>query len=470
VSGQNDQGLFTVFKLMFFREVDASSLAVFRIMFGALLLFESINYGLFLCLDCMYRDTQLLFNYPGFEWVTLPPGRGLELLFLIMGLAAFCVMVGYHYRLASIVMFLCFAYYFLLDRAQYLNHFYLALLFAAILIVVPANRCWSLDARRNPDWESDKIPIWPLRLIIAQLEITLVYAGLVKINVDWLQLEPMRMWMNARSQDEIALFQWLTQDWGIALASYGVIVLHLVGAPLLLWKKTRLFVFCIYVFFHTINAFVFDIGIFPFMTVAATLLLFSPAWPKELWQKWCAHKTAHRNNQTAQLTGFKGRSINTTTTVQLQVVSGIALWLLVQLLVPLRHLAYPGDVAWNEKGHQFSWRMMLRSKLGWSRFYVVEDSGVRTVLDPAKYLNARQIHHMACNPDLLWQFAQFLDNKYQLQGKGDVQIYVDTACSLNTREPAPLLNRLVDISAIDRNTPTAEWVTTLNKPLPRMIF
>jgi len=460
---------------MFFRQVDASSLAVFRIMFGALLVFESINYGLFLCLDCMYRDTQLLFKYPGFEWVTLPPGHGLEWLFLLMGIAAFCVMIGYRYRLASTVMLLCFTYHFLLDRAQYLNHFYLAILFAAILVVVPANRHWSVDARRKPEWASDKIPLWPLILLIGQLEIALIYAGLVKINVDWLQLEPMRMWMNARSQDEIAFFKFLTQDWGIALASYGVIVLHLVGAPLLLWKKTRLFVFCIYVFFHTINAFVFDIGIFPFMTVAATLLLFNPAWPKELWCKLGLHeKLFNRGRLKPDLKspGSSAAVTADTTSAKAQgfVLIGIALWLLVQIVVPLRHLTYQGDVAWNEKGHQFSWRMMLRSKIGWSRFYVVQDSGERTVLDPANFLNAKQTHHLACNPDLLWQFSQFLDRKFQQDGKGDVQVYVDTACSLNTREAAPLLNRLVDISAIDRNTPSSQWVTTLNKPLPKMIF
>lgn len=456
-----------MFKQMFFREVDASSLAVFRIMFGALLLFESVNYGLFLCLDCMYRDTELLFNYPGFEWVVLPPGLGLELLFLIMGFAAFCVMIGYHYRLASIVMFLCFSYHFLLDRAQYLNHFYLALLFAAILMVVPANRYWSVDARRHPDWASDKIPVWPLVLLIAQLEITLLYAGLVKINLDWLQLEPMRMWMNARSQDEMIVFQWLTQDWGIALASYGVIVLHLVGAPLLLCKKTRLFVFCIYMFFHIINAFVFDIGIFPFMTVAATLLIFSPVWPKELWQKWLSRRAG---SAPVPIVIAHGKSSYVPATTQMFVLAGIALWLLVQLVVPLRHLANPGDVAWNENGHQFSWRMMLRAKSGWSRFYVLEDSGARTVIDPAKFLNAKQTHVLACNPDLLWQFTQFLDEKYEREGKGDVKVFVDTACSLNTREAAPLLNRLVDISAVDRNTPMSQWVTSLKKPLPKMIF
>ena len=229
-----------LFQRLFFREIDASSLAVFRILFGALLLFEAVNYGVFLCLDCMYRETSLLFKYPGFDWVVMPPGKGLEILFAIMAIAGFCVMIGYHYRLAIIVVFLAFGYHFLLDRALYLNHYYLTMLFIGILIFLPANRCWSVDARRARPKQSETVPAWTRFWLCAQLEIVLLYAGIVKINSDWLQLEPMRLWMNARAADEGAFLQWVTQDWGIALASYSVIILHIVGAPLLLWKRTCL--------------------------------------------------------------------------------------------------------------------------------------------------------------------------------------------------------------------------------------
>ena len=44
------------------------------------------------------------------------------------------------------------------------------------------------------------------------------------------------------------------------------------------------------------------------------------------------------------------------------VLAFLAVYVAVQLLVPLRHLLYPGDVAWTEEGHRFSWRMRLREK------------------------------------------------------------------------------------------------------------
>jgi len=60
--------------------------------------------------------------------------------------------------------------------------------------------------------------------LVVQLEIVLIYAGLVKLNPDWLQLEPLRLWMTLRSEQAGPWMQWLTSDPGIALGAYGVIV------------------------------------------------------------------------------------------------------------------------------------------------------------------------------------------------------------------------------------------------------
>lgn len=484
---------------LFFRPVDAASLAVFRIVFGALLLFESINYGIFLCLDCMYRETDLLFKYHHFEWVRMLPGPGLELVFVVMGLAATGVMLGLFYRLSAVVLVLSFGYLFLLDQALYLNHFYLALLFATILVFVPAHRYASLDARRRPEIASATVPNWGRFWLGAQLEIVLVYAGFVKLNNDWLNLEPMRLWMNNASVDEAALFQWLTQDFGIAAASYGAIALHLIGAPLLLWRRTRFVVFWVYAVFHTINAFVFNIGIFPWMTLGVTLMLFDPDWPRQVL-RWfqargkllrfdtfartvevpaatTANAMASAASAVSAVSGARPASRASfaaataiSTPWRIFIVVGVSVWLVLQLTVPLRHFTAPGNVAWNEDGHRFSWRMKLRSKRGKATFYVQREDGLRLVVDPATHLNRKQVRKMACIPDLIWQFAQFLEEQHSDHGRYEVTVHVDTLCSLNTREPAPLVDRLVDLTTIERSGPVTEWVTPLSKSLPDPMF
>jgi len=449
--------------------IDASFLAVFRIMFGGVLLFESVNYGIFLCLDCMYRNSDMLFKYHHFEWARLWPGVGLELHFLVMGICALGIMLGWYYHLAILVFTLCFSYVFLLDQALYLNHFYLVILFCCIMIFVPANVYWSVDARRKPAIASTSVPAWSRLWLVIQLEIVLIYAGIVKLNWDWLNLEPMRLWMNNQSQSAHPIFQWLTQDPGIALASYGVVALHLIGAPLLLWRKTRLPVFFVYCVFHTINALVFNIGIFPWMTIAATLVLFDPDWPKQFYAWWrlkrgnlIEESVAPVNRMHASLTTWPRNKLS-----NLLLFVFIVAWLTAQVLIPLRHWQIPGDVAWNEGGHRFSWRMKLRSKVGVAKFYVVRNNEPSLIVDPATHLNRKQVFKMACIPDLVWQFAQFLEQEYKVADSDEIKVYVDTSCSLNTREAVPLINRLIDLTEIPRTEPLGNWVTTNSKVLPK---
>ena len=461
------------------REVDGSSLAVFRMCFGALLLFESVNYGVFLCLDCMYRSTSLLFKYQHFEWVALLPANGLEWVLALMGVSAVGVMLGWYYRICIVLLMLCFSYLFLLDQALYLNHFYMVMLIGGIMIFLPANRCWAIDASRgiNPDSDQNQnqnsknsatIPNWALVWMAVQLETILLYAGLVKLNYDWLNLEPLRLWMQASAADEAAIFQWLSLDPGIALASYGVIVLHLIGAPLLLFKKTRLPVFLVYCMFHIINTFVFDIGIFPWLTIAVTLLLFDPDWPRQ------AISTL---NNKGWLLGWRhfarsvtGSKLQKRDSSQIAIVTIMCVWLFLQITIPLRHYFYPGNVAWNEAGHQFSWRMKLRDKRGAVLFRVVDDTNREWRVKPDKYLNRKQLYRIACIPDLVWQFAQMLDVEYTQRTGADVAVYADTSCSLNTRKPVPLVDQLVDLSSIPRDHPTSEWLHPLTEPLPRPLF
>lgn len=457
---------------MLFRPIPGHSVAVLRIVMGALLLFESVNYGVFHCLDCAYVDTPLLFKYRFFEWVSVPPIGGVEIIMFVMGIASIGVMLGWYYRVSVLVVTFCFAWYFLLDAAQYLNHYYLTLLFLGILCCIPANRVWAMDAKRLN--LSPYIGNWSRVWLIVQLEIVLIYAGVVKLNSDWLQLEPLRLWMTSLSTNSGPLMQWLTQDAGIALAAYGVIALHIIGAPLLMFSRTRLPVFCVYLVFHTINASVFNIGIFPFMTAAATTLFFAPDWPVTLWSK-IRRKTSGTDVPIASTTEamFAPDRYAMGGLLKMGIIALVGGWLIVQIVLPTRPLWYAGPVAWNEAGHYLSWRMKLRDKRGAVKF-VVRNHKTSSIAskDPFDYLTRRQSLKMACKPDLIWQFAQKLE-ELELQrstdkslSKDDISISATAYCSLNTRKAQSLIQS-VDLTAIDRWHPREQWVTALNEPLPK---
>lgn len=442
-----------------FDQVDASSLAVFRIGFGILLIFDSVN-QFFLCLSCKYLQPSMLFKYKYFEWIEPWPGIGLYIHWSVLTLAAIAVMVGYRYRLSLFIFTVGFGYAFLLDEALYLNHYYMVILFCIVMLFVPANTYLSIDARRDASIASRTIPRWAIIVLIIQLEIILIHAGLVKLNPDWLNLEPLRMWMVESRPQFPPFFTTLTSDVGIALGAYGAVLLHLVGAPLLLFKSTRLWVLAVYFVFHVMNHFVFNIGIFPWFTLFASTLVLDPDWPKKFAHRFFKKPvTLMPVNKFNHSFAFKHQFV-------LLLMFG---WLFVQIAVPFRNWALPGNVAWNEDGHRFSWRMKLRSKRG-SAIYTVNTDTQKWTVDPIDYLTKKQRRKMSCIPDMLLQFAHFLEEDWQRQGHTPTSVTVKANCALNSRPHQMMVDPSLNLLQVDRRQLSSEWVLPLTTKLPSPLF
>lgn len=103
-----------------------------------------------------------------------------------------------------------------------------------------------------------------------------------------------------------------------------------------------------------------------------------------------------------------------------------------QLLMPLRHFAIKGDVLWTEEGHRLSWRMMLRDRNGYVKFYVQDlETGKRFKFNLRKLLTKKQVRNMRTKPDMIWQTAQFIGEYYKKKGR-KVAVYVDAKAGINT--------------------------------------
>lgn len=453
-----------------FIQVDASSLAVLRIGFGAMLIFVSIN-TLALCPTCQYLEPEMLFKYHHFEWVAPWPGIGLWVHWGIMGLCALAIMVGYQYRLALFIFTCGFTYGFLLDQAVYLNHYYMVILFCIIMLFVPAHCKWSIDASRNEKIASKTVPRWAILVLVLQLEIILIYAGIVKLNPDWLNLEPLRMWMQARREYYPPFFTQLTGDAGIALGAYGAIALHLLGAPLLFFRQTRPWVLAAYAVFHMVNHTVFNIGIFPWFTLFASFLFFSPEWPLKLYNKFSSNNSGavpqHDSPDSHLVQTYVNGTVEEPTNFnakQTIIVFAMTIWLVSQIIIPARNWFYPGNVAWTEDGHRFSWRMKLRSKSG-SAIFLVHASDEIWRVDPRSYLNAKQARKMPCIPDMVWQFGQFLEAEWAEKGIPDVSVTVESQCSLNGRNRQTFFKPDLDLTSVSRDELAVNWLMPLHEPL-----
>ncbi len=411
-----------------FSPVDIASLVFFRIAFGALMLWEAARYFYFGWIETLFIAPHFHFTYYGFDWITPWPGNGMYWHFFGLGLLAFFLMIGLFYRLAAVLFFLGFTYVFLLDQALYLNHFYLISLLSFLLIFLPANRYFSIDSLLRPQIYATAVPAWNLWLLRFQVGVPYFFGGLAKLNDDWLHGEPMRMWLEQKM---------INAEWAAWFFSYGGLLFDLLIVPCLMMRVLRPAAFTVAVIFHLLNFWLFNIGVFPWMMIAATTLFFDPSWPRRLFE----HKIPLRPSSFP---------------VQPFTVFLLSCYVLLQSLFPLRHFIYPGSVHWTEEGHNFSWHMKLRDKSGEARFRLVHPQ-LRTEqwMPPMHHLTKRQYAKMATRPDMLLQYARFLSEG------GMWEVYADVFVSLNGREPRRLINHHVDLAKVKRSPAPAEWILPL---------
>jgi vitamin K-dependent gamma-carboxylase len=255
--------------------VDISFLVFFRVVFGGIMLWEVYRYFTHGWISRYYIEPTVYFTYYGFSWIKPWPGEGMYIHFFVLGVLAACILTGFLYRIAATLFFLGFSYVFLLDQTRYLNHFYLVSLISFLLIFLPAHRALSIDALLRPKLRSKTTPAWTLWLLRTQVGIAYFFGGVAKLNSDWFHGEPMRTWLFPLTK--LPLFGPLFQkEWVVYNFVFGGLLLDLFVVPLLLWRRTRPYAFLAAVLFNLLNAIIFQIGIFPWFMLGATLIFFPP--------------------------------------------------------------------------------------------------------------------------------------------------------------------------------------------------
>ena len=450
--------------------MSGQSVAAFRIAFGLLMFHDTLYVLRAGWLSAFYVERDLLFPYFSLEVAPLP-APWLHWLWAACMACALLVALGALYRLAIWGFNAIFVYFFLLDQALYLNHFYMIILFGVLLGCVDAHRCWSVDRRlarkfhrfasRGRAVGPREVAVWQVWVLRFQVEVILIFAGLVKVEVDWLRGEPLRQWMLERPWSPLsALFE---LHWVTLAAPVLVIVLHVVGAPLLLWSRTRLWVFAVYCAFHLANAHLFDIGVFPYMTIAATTILFAPDWPGVLARRaggvarrvglaragapaW-ARRVLHRAAGPAPPGG--GAEAGALPPLGRTAFAALVLYAAAQLLVPLRSVLYEGPVPWTEKGQKFAWRMMMYTAAGDGEFLVVTPGGRALTVAPREHLDAVQTYLVLTKPEMLLHFAHALAAHHARLGHGEVRVYADVWKSVNGKPFQRFVDPRVDLASVE---------------------
>ena len=246
-----------------------------------------------------------------------------------------------------------FAYCELIDAATYLNHYWYLTLALTLVVVLPLSGRATVPAA----------VVWVLR---AQVAVVYLMAGLAKLNHDWLvRGEPMATWLASRT-DVAVIGPLLDEPWAGSPPAGRASSFDLTIVGWLLWRRTRAFAYVAVVAFHVVTWLLFPIGVFPWVMLAGTLIFLPPDWPHRATGRVPRHGDSGRDprRQTSKIAPRSGGAGGSW--------SALAVWAVVQLAIPLRHLAYPGDVRWTEEGYYGSFRVMLTEKTGWLQFEVTD--------------------------------------------------------------------------------------------------
>ncbi|PID71105.1 MAG: HTTM domain-containing protein [Flavobacteriales bacterium] len=430
---------------------DAAPLAAFRFFFGSMMLISMLRFWSKGWIAQLYIKPNFFFSYYGFEWVK-PLGNYTYLLFFICGLAALFVALGYKYRIAIVVFFLSFTYIELMDVTNYLNHYYFVSLISFILIFLPANAYFSIDAKLNPDKAYQQIPQYTITVIKLMLAIVYFYAGLAKLNSDWLlRATPLNIWLPIR-YDLPLLGQFMPQTWFHYATSWAGALYDLFIPFLLFYKPTRKTAFLLVVVFHIFTAILFPIGMFPYIMIISSLIFFDATVHHKILNFL---STIFRISKTSFNNGKKLIKLPN----QQIIIPLLFVFFCVQLLFPFRYVAYPDELFWTEQGYRFSWRVMLIEKAGYAEFKVVDKQKNKTFyIDNKEFLTPTQEKQMSFQPDLILQYAHFLGDRFKNNGVKEPEVYVDSYVTLNGRLSEKFIAPSVNLYPLKDSWKHKDWI------------
>ena len=456
--------------------VSIAPLVSFRILFGLLIFFSTVRFWYLGWIEKHYIHPVFHFKYFGFEWVAPLNAVGMYAVHVVLLLASLGVTFGFLYRISAFLLFLTFTYCQLIDLTYYLNHYYFVSLMAFLLIFAPANRFYSLD---DLIFRKDKkMPIgiptndnflisraWVL-IFKLQLAITYFYAGLAKINSEWLfDAMPLKIWLPPHYDMPLLGFL-MPYEATAYLFSWSGMLYDLLIPFALFYRKTRLWAYLAVIGFHSITGYLFQIGVFPVVMIVLTLIFFEAKYHEKVlnfiatttvFPKYRKHFLFHSLP-----------SLVLPPVIKNVWLYALGVYLVFQVVFPFRFMLYRSQpynetLFWKEEGYRFSWRVMLMEKSGSATFYVKNPkTGREGVVDNSEFLNRHQEKQMSFQPDMILQYAHFLEKKYTTKENPNPVIRAEVYVTLNGRRSQLFFDPNLDLSERKDTFLEKDWIYKLD--------
>lgn len=415
-----------------FKPVDNSPLILFRQLFGLLIMIHCWGALITGWVTRFYIVPEYHFSFIGFEWLRPLPGNGMIYYFLIMGFLGFMILRGIFYRYSISLFLLMWTVAYLTQKTSSGDYHYLVILTGIIMLIVPANASRSWDVQKERVSFRHACAAWCIRIFIFQLGIIFLFSGLSKLNSDWLSTIPVDIWFQSKA-DYPVVGNLLQNNWFKRIIVYGSIAFDFLIFPALIWRKTRIIAFLFLVISSIFNALIYQTGVLPFLLLIFSVFFFEGETIRSIFFK--RKPKPHLETERKQIARKPLITIF------------LVLYLLIQLILPLRHYFYPGWAQWNGEGKRMSWLTTKMIKTGYITFVVInnrtnESWRIKTEL----LITESQTKKVAISPDFTWQFVQILKKYYRDKGISDISIFTYGKASLNGRILQPIIDAETDLA------------------------
>ncbi|KAJ2946866.1 hypothetical protein O0L34_g16196 [Tuta absoluta] len=259
------------------RPKDASSLAVTRILFGLAMLFDIPDERGGASMQKRWGGTTC--HFPLLPFLVALPMPYMAVVYAALWLGAAGIMLGYKFRITSVMFTVCYWYLFLIEKSYWNNHSYLFGLVGFLMSWTQANCLWAIDTYLDPSKKKETVPYWNYFLLKYQFFILYFMAGMKKGTAEWLSGYSVQKLSEHWVFDPFKFFLTVPQI-DFLIVHCFIFVFDLTVAMWMMWGRTRHVAMLFCAMFHLMNSRLFTIGMFPWVCLATMPLYYPFDWPK----------------------------------------------------------------------------------------------------------------------------------------------------------------------------------------------
>jgi hypothetical protein len=220
----------------------------------------------------------------------------------VLVLAALALLVGWHSRLAAVVVFVLIMSFERRTPLAFNSGDALVRIEALLLAISPCGAALSLDQRRATGsfWSAQTRPNWPIRLLQVQLSIIYIAAAQVKLSGEpWLHGTAVSYVLRLEDmQRVIAPESFATNALAMNALTWGTVAIELAVGILVWFPRFRPWVLAAGVLMHVLIDVYVQVGIFSYAMLVMYLAWLSPGTAELLPQK--LRFTARRHDKSLQ--------------------------------------------------------------------------------------------------------------------------------------------------------------------------